>query len=68
MELAERIEPDKLADAANSDTDNAYMQRTGYILDNIGMGDRALRLAELVNEQIEADLCFSKRYNEIWGR
>ncbi len=49
MEFAERIEPDKLADAANSDTENAYMQRTGYILDNIGMGDRALQLAELVN-------------------
>ncbi|MBN1426017.1 type IV toxin-antitoxin system AbiEi family antitoxin [Candidatus Fermentibacteria bacterium] len=47
-ELAERIDPALLAQAAADDGEFACAQRLGYILDAVDSGDRAEELAKLV--------------------
>ena len=50
-ELAERIEPGRLAKAARLEGKLAHAQRLGHILDLVGAGDRSSALAELIDEK-----------------
>lgn len=48
VELAERIDPDALAEIASRGADIAVVQRLGYLLDRVGASDRTDALAALV--------------------
>jgi predicted transcriptional regulator of viral defense system len=50
-ELAERIDPGRLANAARLDGELAYAQRLGYLIGVIGAGERVDELAKLVAEK-----------------
>jgi predicted transcriptional regulator of viral defense system len=50
-ELAERIEPSRLVDAAAADGELVYAQRLGYLLDLVGAGQHAKELARLVAKE-----------------
>jgi len=50
-ELAERIDPGRLAEAAKLDGEFAYAQRLGYLFGVIGAGERADELVKLVAER-----------------
>jgi predicted transcriptional regulator of viral defense system len=46
FELAEKIDPDRLLDAAESESELAAVQRVGLLLESAGAGDKTERLAE----------------------
>jgi predicted transcriptional regulator of viral defense system len=48
-ELAERIDKDKLLEAAKADDEMSFVQRLGYILENAGAIDQASILAEWID-------------------
>lgn len=48
-ELAERIDPGRLAQAAAIEGGLSHAQRLGYILDLVGAGDRGAALAQLID-------------------
>jgi predicted transcriptional regulator of viral defense system len=50
-ELAERIEPSRLVDVAAAEGELVYAQRLGYLMDLVGAGERAKKLAKLVAKE-----------------
>jgi predicted transcriptional regulator of viral defense system len=50
-ELAERIDKQKLVEAAKVDGEMAFAQRLGYILENVVTGNHSSNLAEWINEK-----------------
>jgi predicted transcriptional regulator of viral defense system len=50
-ELAERINKQKLVEAAKIDGGMAFAQRLGYILENVVSGNRSSNLAEWINKK-----------------
>jgi len=51
VEFVERIDRDKLAEAAKAEDDLAAVQRLGYILENVGADKQASILADWINER-----------------
>jgi predicted transcriptional regulator of viral defense system len=51
VELVERIDRDKLAEAAKAEGDLAAVQRLGYILENVGAERQVSILANWINER-----------------
>jgi predicted transcriptional regulator of viral defense system len=50
-ELAERLDPARLLEAAASDGELAHVQRLGYLLDLVAAGEYANELAKLVTDE-----------------
>ncbi len=50
-ELAERLDPEALVRAAEADSEPAYAQRLGYLLDRVGRGEVAASLAEWIRSK-----------------
>jgi predicted transcriptional regulator of viral defense system len=50
-ELSERVNPDRLADAASTDVELSVAQRTGYLLDHVGARDKTEPLARWLAAQ-----------------
>lgn len=50
-ELAERLEPDRLAHAASADVELSVVQRTGHLLDEVGARDKTEPLAKWLATQ-----------------